>query len=102
MLSSYIFNQLTELIFRAIEREDVGFSVGGRRKSYWWYADDAAITAENENELQILAEKVNQEGKDFGKKMKIIKTKTMITSRKSQIPTVRIHPDGQETVNWAR
>ena len=47
------------------------------------YADDTAITAENENELQILAERVNKEGKDFGMKMNIKKTK------KNEIPTVK-------------
>ena len=63
------FNLFTELIFRAIESEYEGVSVGGRRISNLRYADDTAITAENENELQILAERVNQEVKDFGMKM---------------------------------
>ena len=71
VLSPYLFNLFTELIFRAIESEDEGVSVGGRRISNLRYADDTAITAENENELQILAERVNQEGKDFGMKMNI-------------------------------
>ena len=96
VLSPYLFNLFTELIFRAIESEDEGVSVGGRRISNLRYADDTAITAENENELQILAERVNQEGKDFGMKMNIKKTKTMVVSRKSEIPKVKIHLDGQE------
>ena len=49
-----------EHIFRAIENEDEGVSVGGRRISNLRYADDTAITSENENELQILVERVNQ------------------------------------------
>ena len=96
VLSPYLFNLFTELIFRAIESEDEGVSVGGRRISNLRYADDTAITAENENELQIPAERVNQEGKDFGMKMNIKKTKTMVVSRKSEIPKVKIHLDGQE------
>ena len=71
MLSPYLFNLFTDLIFRAIESEDKGVSVGGRRISNLRYADGTAITAENENELQILAERVNKEGKDFGTKMNI-------------------------------
>lgn len=51
VLSPYLFNLFTELIFRAIESEDEGVSVGGRRISNLRYADDTAITAENENEL---------------------------------------------------
>ena len=96
VLSPYLFNLFTELIFRAIESEDEGVSVGGRRISNLRYADDTAITAENENELQILAKRVNKEGKDFGMKMNIKKTKTMVVSRKSEIPKVKIHLDGQE------
>ena len=48
------------------------------------YADDRGITAENKNELQILAERVNQEEKDYGMKMNINKTKTMVVSRKKK------------------
>ena len=66
MLSPYLLNLFTELLFRAIESEDEEVSVGGRRISNLSYADDTTITAENENELQILAERVNQEGTHFG------------------------------------
>ena len=69
VLSPYLFNLFTELIFRAIESEHRGVSVGGRRISNLRYADDTAIAAENENELQILTKRVNQEGKDFGVNM---------------------------------
>ena len=95
MLSPYLFNIFTELIFRAIESEDEGVSVGGKRISNLRYADDTAMTAENENELQILAKKVNKEGKDFGMKMNIKKTNTMEVSIKSEIPKVKIHLDFQ-------
>ena len=59
VLSPYLFNLFTELIFRAIKSEDDGVSVGGRRIRNLRCADNTAITAENENELQILAERVN-------------------------------------------
>ena len=75
VLSPYIFNLFTELIFRVIENQDEGVSVGGRRISNLSYADETAITAENENKLQTLTERVNEEGKYFGKKMNITKTK---------------------------
>ena len=75
VLSPYLFNLFTELIFRVIENEDEGVSVGGRRISNLRYADDTVITAENENKLQTLAERVNEEGKHFGMKMNIKKTK---------------------------
>lgn len=95
VLSPYLFNLFTELIFRVIENEDEGVSVGGRRISNLRYADDTAITAENENELQILAYRVNEEGKHFGMKMNIKKTKTMVISKKKELPNVKIQLDGQ-------
>ena len=101
VLSPYLFNLFTELIFRAIEKEGEGVTVGGRRISNLRYADDTAITAENENELHILANRVNEEGKDYGMKMNIKKTKTMVISRKDEIPKVSITLDGEpvEQVN---
>ena len=51
VLSPYLLNLFTELIFRAIESEDEGVSVGDRRISDLRYADDTAITAGHENEL---------------------------------------------------
>ena len=78
MLSPYLFNLFTELIFKAEdeESEDEGVSVEGRRISNLRYTDDTSITAENENELQVLAESVNQDGRDFGMNINIKKRKT--------------------------
>ena len=79
VLSPYLLNLFTELIFRVIENEDEGVSVGGRTISNLRYADDTALTTENENKLQTLAERENDEGKHFGMKMNIKKTKTIWT-----------------------
>ena len=95
VLSPYLFNLFTELIFRVIENDDDGVSIGGRRISNLRYADDTGITAESERELQILANRVNEEGKHFGMKMNIKKTKTMVISRKVETPKVNITLDGQ-------
>ena len=92
VLSPYLF---TELIFRVIENDDDGVSIGGRRISNLRYADDTGITAESERELQILANRVNEEGKHFGMKMNIKKTKTMVISRKVETPKVNITLDGK-------
>ena len=67
--------------------------VGGRRISNLRYADDTAITAENENKLQTLAERVNEESKHFGMKMNIKKTTTMVISKKREKPNVKIELD---------
>ena len=49
MLFPYLLNLFTELIFRAMYSGDEGVSAGGRRISNLRYADDTAITEENEN-----------------------------------------------------
>ena len=95
VLSPYLFNLFTELIFRVIENDDDGVSIGGRRISNLRYADDTGITTESERELQILANRVHEEGKHFGMKMNIKKTKTMVISRKVETPKVNITLDGQ-------
>ena len=63
LISPYIFNLFTELIFRTLKSDDKEVSVGGKRVSNLSYADNTAITAENENEQHILTEIVLQEGK---------------------------------------
>ena len=95
VLSPYLFNLFTELIFRVIENDDDGVSIGGRRISNLRYADDTGITAESERELQMLAKRVNEEGKHFEMKMNIKKTKTMVISRKVETHKVNITLDGQ-------
>ena len=59
------------------------------------YADDTALTAESEPELQEIVNRVNQVGKEYGMKMNVKKTKTMVVSRKVDIPQVNINIDGQ-------
>ena len=95
LLSPYLFNLFTELIFRVIEIDEEGVSIGGRKISNLRYADDTGITAESERELQMLANRVNEKGKHFGMKMNITKTKTMVISRKVETHKVNITLDGQ-------
>ena len=90
ILSPYLFNLFTELIFRVIENDEEGVSIGGRRINNLRYADDTGITTKSETELQILANRVNEEGKHFGMKINIKKTKTMVISRKVVTPKVNI------------
>ena len=95
VLSPYLFNLLTELIFRVIKNYEEGVSIGGRRISNLRYTDDTGITAKSERELQVLANRVNEEGKHFEMKMNIKKTKTMVISQKVETPKVNITLDGQ-------
>ena len=81
VLSPYLFNLFTEMIFRALDPE-LGVSIGGRKVSNLRYADDTALTADSGPELQRIATRVNEAGKEFGMKMKVKKMKTMVISKK--------------------
>ena len=94
VMSPYLFNLFTEMIFRSLDPE-LGVSIGGRKVSNLRYADDTALTAESGPELQRIATRVNEAGKAFGMKMNVKKTKTMIISKKAVVPRVNIELDGQ-------
>ena len=65
VLSPYLFNLYTEIIFLGIERETEGVSLGGRRVSNLRYTDDIGIMAKSEEELQTLPNRVNEEKKNI-------------------------------------
>ena len=94
VLSPYLFNLFTELIFRSLDQE-WGTSVGGRKISNLRYADDTALIADSGLELQSIASKVNEVGKEFGMKINIKKTKIMVVSKNKVVPRVDIILDGQ-------
>ena len=54
-----------------------------------------ALLAGNEKELLELTSKMNEVGKQFGMKINIKKTKTMVVSKKPNIPKINIAIDGQ-------
>ena len=93
VLSPYLFNLLTEMIFREVD-PTWGVSVGGRRLSNLRYADDTALMAESETELQRILNIVKEIGKEFGINMNVNKTKTMVVRRKDVIPQAKIYIDG--------
>ena len=70
------------MIFREVD-PSWGVSVGGKRLSNLRYADDTALMAESETELQRIVDRVNEVGKEFGMKINVKKTKTMVVNRKN-------------------
>ena len=75
VLSPYLYNLFTELIFRVIENDDKGVPIGERRTSKLRYADDTGMATESERKLQVLVNRENEEGKHFGIKSSIKKAK---------------------------
>ena len=83
VLSPNIFNLYTEKIFREVE-DMKGINIGGVYINNLRYADDTVLLAEDPMFLQALLTAVNEKGKPYGMEMNIIKTKSMVISRKSQ------------------
>ena len=82
-------------IFRAVG--DVrGFIVGGHNINNLRYADDTVLLAENESDLQVLLSSVNEEGRKYGMKVNIDKTKVMVISRTDPFPEINILLNGSK------
>ena len=93
--SPTLFNLYTEKIFRHIINMK-GVNVGGTNYNNLRYADDTALLAGNEKELSELISKINKAGKQFGMKINIKKTKTMVVSKKPNSPKINIAIDGEQ------
>jgi len=66
-----------------ILRAQDGISVGGHivGLSALWYADDKAVVASSQKELQNLMDRLNTVTKKYGMKINVKKTKVMCISR---------------------
>jgi len=94
VLSPSLFNLYTEFIFRTIEGSP-GLKVGGYTINNLRYADDTVLLAESEQDLQELVTKINNESVKLGLKMNVKKTKTMIITKGTDRPRMKIVIDGK-------
>ena len=85
ILSPVLFNLYTDIIFRSIQHLQ-GVVIGGMQITDSRYADDTALLAESEKELQETLNIVNNKGKELNMKMNAKKTKTMVISKKNSRP----------------
>ena len=79
--SPNLFNLYTEKIFREVE-DMKGINIGGVNINNLRHADATVLLAEGLMFLQALLTAVNEKGKPYGMEMNIIKTKSMVISRK--------------------
>ena len=76
VLSPYLFNIYTEFIFR--ECNDLqGINIHGLNINNLRYADDTALCAESHEEIVMLLNNINEEGKKKNMKLNAKKTKVM-------------------------
>lgn len=80
ILSPILFNLYTAIIFRAINSVE-GLKIGGMNINNLRYADDTALLAESEQNLQNILNKVNEEGEEYGMSINVMKTKAMVVTK---------------------
>ncbi|GFR85200.1 retrovirus-related Pol polyprotein LINE-1 [Elysia marginata] len=89
VLSPDLFSLYSEMIMRQIEEME-GLKIGGHNINKLRYADDTVLTADSEEKLQELLNKVVEESKNKGLKLNSKKTESMIITRKTSIPKCKI------------
>ena len=93
VLSPCLFNLYTEFIFR--ESDDLpGITIHGRNLNNIRYADDTALIADSEENLQEIVSHVKKESSNKGLDMNIKKTKVMMISRNPTGKKINIEIDG--------
>ena len=80
---------LPEMTMRQIEEME-GLKIGGHNINNIRYADDTVLTADSEEKLQELLNKVVEESKNKGLELNSKKTESMIITRKTSIPKCEI------------
>ena len=94
VLSPNLFNLYTEKIFREVE-DMKGVNIGGVNINNLRYADDTVLLAEGPMFLQALLTADNEKGKPYSMEMNIIKTKSMMISRKKPVSNISISVEGK-------
>ena len=89
------FSIYSERIMKKIE-DMPGAKVGGVNISNVRFADDTALIANTEKDLQELVNKIKEESKLYGLSLNKKKTYTMVFSKKKEIPKCSIRIDGVE------
>ena len=80
VLSPYLFNIYTEVIFREAEELE-GIMINGHNVNNLRYVDDTALIASDEEKLQKLVDIVKECSSNAGLEMNAKKTKTMVLSK---------------------
>jgi len=82
------------MVKEATAKEDLGVKVGGQVISMIRYADNKAVVASSEKNLQRLMDNVSRVTQKYGMKINVKKTKAMCISRQGKTK-VKINIDGQ-------
>ena len=89
IMSPSLFNLYTESISKSTEGMP-GINISGNIVNNLRYADDTVLFADNEQDFQNIVDTIHRQSKEFGLDINVKKTKTMVISRKAEIPRVSI------------
>ena len=77
MILTHFFSTYTENIMRDARVDEYGIKIGGRLVSNLRYADDTALCADSHEDICMLLNNINEEGKTKNMKLNAKKTKVM-------------------------
>ena len=93
VLSPALFSLYTEMVMRKVSHMD-GLRIGGLNVNNIRYADDTAIVADSEEQLQNLITVIADESRKFGQEINNRKTFCMTISKKSESKKCSLDIDG--------
>ena len=95
ILSPILFNLYSECLIREAIEGEPGLKINGKNINNIRFADDTAIIAENEEDLQNLLNKITLTCEEYGMALNVKKTKTMVIDKKNSIVT-NIYVNGEK------
>ena len=96
LLSAILFCVALAIIFAiTFEEVDTGVSIGGEHFCDFSYVDDAALITEDEQSIQLLMAKLNENAREFGLEINFSKTKLMYVRKNREYPQQHIQLTGE-------
>jgi hypothetical protein len=96
-MSPILFNLYGEWLVKEALEGLGDFKIGGRRINTAKYADDLSVLAKTEEVLQVMMDKLEKTGKEYGMEINIEKSKVMRISKKQK--PLQIKVGGQKLEN---
>uniref|UniRef100_A0A8D8WQA5 Craniofacial development protein 2 n=2 Tax=Cacopsylla melanoneura TaxID=428564 RepID=A0A8D8WQA5_9HEMI len=94
-MSPVLFNLYAEKLMEEALEQSSGVSVGSEKIKSIKYADDQAVLAESEEDLQRMMENIHNAGIRYGMKINISKTKVMRMSKKVTEERMKVTLEGK-------
>lgn len=97
-MSPALFNLYAEKLLDEALATTTGIKIGNGNLKNIKYADDQAVLAESEGELQRMIENISETGKQYGMKINVGKTKTMVIGNIEEKISLKLEGEELEQV----